>query len=199
MEDQYNTRQTLICRVQDVHDEQAWAEFVQVYRRYIYAVIRSVNISEQDAEDLFQEVVMKLFGSLPKQDLSQIKRFRSWLGTVTRNCVIDFIRKRTREAERFKATAKEDMLFPLQAISLADIDRALEREWRIELTNRALENITSLFSARAIRVFQLSLKGVAVAEIAREVGLKENSIYGIRTRVKDRLTREVKMLRKELE
>ena len=199
MDDQYKTRQTLIRRVQDVQDEQAWEEFVQVYQRYIYAVIRGMNISEQDAEDLFQLVVMKLFDRLPKQDLTQIKRFRSWLGTVTRNSVIDFVRKRKREVEQFKAAEKEDALSYLQGISIADIDRVLEQEWKVELTNMALENITPLFSARAIRVFELSLKGGSASEIAREVGLKENSIYGIRTRVKERLILEVEVVRQAFE
>ena len=197
--EQYNTRQTLIRRVQDVHDERAWDEFVQVYKRYIYAVIRSMNISEQDADDLFQVVVIKLLDRLPKQDISQIKRFRSWLSTVTRNCVIDFVRKRTREAEQFKTAEKEDALSYLQRISVSDMDRIFEREWRIELTQIALENITPLFSERAIRVFRMSLKGASAVEIAEQVGLKENSIYGIKARVKDRLMLEVEAVRQAYE
>ena len=74
-EDQYQTRATLIQRVQNQQDEQSWAEFVQVYRRYIYAIIRSMNISEHDTEDILQQVLINLWNSLPKMDYEKINRF----------------------------------------------------------------------------------------------------------------------------
>ena len=68
MEDQYKTRATLIQRVQNQHDEASWEEFVRVYRRYIYAIIRSMNISEADTEDILQQVLINLWKNLPKMD-----------------------------------------------------------------------------------------------------------------------------------
>ena len=198
-EDQYQTRATLIQRVQNQQDEQSWEEFVRVYRRYIYAIIRSMNISEHDTEDILQQVLINLWNSLPKMDYEKINRFRSWLSTVTKNCVTDFIRKRTREAKRLEKAGQDDTLTYLKAIRLPEIDNIAEREWEIHLTNIALENIEPLFSGKAVDAFRLTLKGKSVEEIAKELDLKENSVYRLKNRVKERLILEIRHLREELE
>ena len=199
MEDQYKTRATLIQRVQNQHDDASWEEFVHVYRRYIYAIIRSMNISEHDTEDILQQVLINLWNSLPKMDYEKIRRFRSWLSTVTKNCVTDFIRKRTRDANRLKKAGKDETLTYLKAIRLPEIDRIAEREWEIHLTNLALENIEPLFTGKAVDAFRLTLEGKGVEEVAKELDLKENSVYRLKNRVKDRLIQEIMHLREELE
>ena len=198
-DDPYNTRATLIQRVQNQQDEQSWAEFVEIYRRYIYAIIRSMNISEHDTEDILQQVLINLWNSLPKMDYQKIKRFRSWLSTVTKNCVTDFIRKRTREANRLEKAAKDNTLIYLKTIRLPEIDSIAEREWEIHLTNLALNNIEPLFSGKAVAAFRLTLQGRSVEEIATELDLKENSVYRLKNRVKERLIQEIVHLRTELE
>jgi len=198
-EDQYQTRATLIQRVQNQQDEQSWEEFVRVYRRYIYAIIRSMNISEHDTEDILQQVLINLWNSLPKMDYEKINRFRSWLSTVTKNCVTDFIRKRTREANRLEKAGKDDTLTYLKAIRLPEIDSIAEREWEVHLTNMALENIEPLFSGKAVEAFRLTLQGKGVNEIAAQLDLKQNSVYRLKNRVKERLIQEIRHLREELE
>ncbi len=198
-EDQYKTRATLIQRVQNQQDEQSWEEFVRVYRRYIYAIIRSMNISEHDTEDILQQVLINIWNNLPKMDYEKINRFRSWLSTVTKNCVTDFIRKRTREARRLEKAGQDNTLTYLKSIRLPEIDAIAEREWEIHLTNLALENIEPLFSGKAVDAFRLTLEGKEVKEIADELGLKENSVYRLKNRVKERLIQEIQQLRGELE
>ncbi len=117
---------------------------MRVYRRYIYAIIRSTNISEHDTEDLLQQVLINLWNNLPKMDYDKINRFRSWLSTVTKNCVTDFIRKRIRDANRLEKASKDDTLTYLKSIRLPEIDTIVEREREIHLTNLALENIAQL-------------------------------------------------------
>lgn len=197
--DEYNTRRTLICRIQDRDDDKAWEEFFQIYRRYIYAIIRNMNISEADADDLVQTVLIKLMDNCSKKDLGEIRRFRSWLSTMTRNCVIDFIRKRSAEVERFGIAVKEDAMAYLKDIRLPDIEQIAEREWGVHLANMALENIKPLFSGKAIKVFQLNLDGMEISKIAQKMNLKENSVYRLRNRVKARLITEIEELRKDLE
>jgi len=198
-EDQYQTRATLIMRVQDQYDEASWEEFVRVYRRYIYAIIRSMNISESDTEDILQQVLINLWNSLPKMDYKKIKRFRSWLSTVTKNCVTDFIRKRMRDTNRVKKAKDDETILYLNSIRLPEIEEIAEREWEIHLTNLALENIEPLFSGKAVKAFRMSLEGKEIEEIADELGVKENSVYRLKNRVKDRLIREIVHLRNTLE
>ena len=53
MSDFYKTRKTLLLRIKDQYNDDAWAEFSEVYKRYIYAIIRRMNINAADACDLY--------------------------------------------------------------------------------------------------------------------------------------------------
>jgi RNA polymerase sigma-70 factor (ECF subfamily) len=193
------TRATLIQRVKNQHDEASWDDFVKTYKNYAYAIIRRMNISEQDADDLLQQVMVTIWKKLPQTDVDQIRRFRSWLATVTRNLVTDFIRKRTREAERMEKAGKEEILSYLHSIRLPDLDYIAEKEWKLHLTNLALKNIEPFFSGKAIEVFRLSLQGIPSKDIAQQLNLSESSIYRLKIRVKERLIVEIERLRTELE
>ncbi|MDF7824659.1 RNA polymerase sigma factor [Pontiellaceae bacterium B12227] len=197
MDDQYNTRQTLIQRLKENHDEQSWEEFLRIYRPYILAVIRNMNIPEGDVDDIVQQVMIKLWKYI--QTYSKDKRFRSWLSSVTANCVKDYLRKRMRDAERIKEASENERLHYLRSVDLPEVERIAEKEWGIYLTNLALERIEDLFAGQAIQVFLLSLEGVPVEEIARITQLKENSVYRLKNRVKKRLVLEIEQLREELE
>jgi len=193
------TRLTLILRVKDQHDEASWEDFVHIYHGYIYAIIRKMNISAPDTEDLVQQLLLNIWNKLPQTDVQEIRRFRSWLAKITRNLVIDFIRKHSSEAERLKKAEQDITLSYLNAIRLPDIDKIAEREWILHLTDLALKNIESLFSGQAIEVFRLNFEGMEVKEIAKKLGLQENSVYRLRNRVKKRLIQEIARLRDELE
>lgn len=199
MDDQYKTRQTLIQRVKKGQDEQSWDEFLRIYRPFIYSIIHNMNISESDADDIVQQVLMRLLKYLPRLKDSPDKRFRSWLSTVTANCVKDFARERLKEAECLQEVVKDESLSYLKDIQLPEVERIAEREWGIFLTNLAMERIADVFTGAAIQVFFMSLDGVSVAEIARKMELKENSVYRLKNRVKERLALEVEQLRMELE
>ncbi|WP_168433056.1 RNA polymerase sigma factor [Pontiella sulfatireligans] len=198
-EDPNRTRATLIRRVKNQHDDASWEDFDRIYRRYIYAIIRGMNISEHDANDIAQTVLLGMWNKLPNTDVENIRRFRSWLSTITKNAVLDFIRKRTRDTERVHKAEKEDDLTYLKTISLPDIEKIADKEWKLHLTNLALENIKPLFSGHAIEVFQRSLDGMDIKAIAKQLDLQENSVYRLKNRVKKRLIIEIEQLREELE
>jgi RNA polymerase sigma factor (sigma-70 family) len=199
MTNTYATRKTLLQRVRNQHDQQSWTELVDVYRKYVYSVIRSLNISEHDADDILQHVFLKLWEKLPDMDTEEIIRFRSLLGRITKHCTIDYVRKRSTAAEKLKQAAQDETLDYLNSIQLPEIDKIAEDRWEVFLANLALDNVEAQFSGQAVAVFRMSLNGQEVKEIARELGLEENSVYRLRTRVKNQLVLEIQHLREELE
>ncbi len=199
MPDTYATRKTLLQRVRNQHDEQSWAELVSVYRKYVYAVIRSMNISEHDADDICQQVFIKLWNKLPGMDPDEITRFRSLLGRITKHSTIDFVRKRSIAAEKLQQAALDETMEYIRAIQLPEIEKILADRWEIFLTNQALENVEAQFSGQAVAVFRMSLNGLDVKVIAEELGLELNSVYRLRARVKNHLVCEIQHLREELE
>jgi RNA polymerase sigma-70 factor (ECF subfamily) len=199
MQETYNTRETLIRRVQNPNDEQSWQEFVLIYRKFIYAIIRSLNISEHDANDILQQVIIKLWGKLPETDAADFQRFRSYLSTITRNCAIDFIRERSKNREQLENCAYESTLPVLTAITQPELDKLAEEEWEIHLTSTAVTNLSSQFSGKAMQVFQMSMEGESIEAISNKLNLKTNSVYRLRNRVKERVVKEIQRLRAELE
>ena len=56
---EWNTRQTLLERIRDKHDESSWEDFVYYYKQYIYVVVRSMNLNHHDAEEIVQMVLVE--------------------------------------------------------------------------------------------------------------------------------------------
>lgn len=197
MDEPHKTRKTLIQRVVEDHDEQSWNELVGIYRPYIYAILIDMKIPRQDAEEILQQVLIRLWKYF--ESYSPEKRFRHWLSRITRNCARDHFRDTMQRAERLEEVAQDVRLSYLKPIRQADVDRIAEREWELHLAGLALSRIKDQFSGRAIKVFVMSLQGVPVQEIARQLELKENSVYRLKNRVKKQLIMEIKVLREELE
>ena len=198
-QDAYATRITLIQRIQNQYDEDAWAEFADVYSRYIYAIIRSMRISAHDAEEIHQQIIVKLWQVLPELDLNKIRRFRSYLGTMTKNEVLQFIRSETRRIERETKASTDSSLDYLNSIRVADIEEIAESEWRIHLANMALRSIADKFSSKAIDVFRLSINGMSAAAISEKLNLSVNSVQTFKSRVRGHFTAELEHLRQTLE
>ncbi|MDD7984767.1 sigma-70 family RNA polymerase sigma factor [Lentisphaera marina] len=197
MEDVYKTRHTLIQKVKNQHDNHAWEEFLQVYHKYIYAIIRSAGMNKDDAGDIMQDILLRLWNRLPKMDEGEIRRFRSYLATITKNCIADFIRKKMRHKDKLSHVAEKDV--NLRSSELPEIDEIAIREWENYLTNQALTNISSSFSGKAIEAFKLTVQGYSLEEIANILDIQSQSVYRLRGRVKAKLIEEVARLREQLE
>lgn len=194
-----HTRFTLIERVKRQYDEAAWKEFAEIYRGYIYAVIRNLALSEHDTEEVHQKVMVKLWEKLPTLDTGQIRRFRSYLAMVAKNEVKQFIRSRERRMERERKSLETGISDYLNSIRLPEIERIAEEEWKVHLTNLAFRKIESDFSKKAIAVFRLSVEGLTPDEIAERTGIARGSIATLKARVKTRFFQEIELLREDLE
>ncbi len=197
--DQYATRKTLIHRVKDQQNERAWEEFIDIYKRFVYAVIRNMNISESDTADIHQRIMLKLWEHLPNLDLNKIHSFRSYLSAITKNEVLQFMRSSKRRVAREEKAASDRTLNYFDSIRLPDIAKIEEREWRIHLTNIAMRNVQPLFSDNAIEVFKLSIKGLSAEEISKQTGLSTSTVNTLKSRVKKRFNIELETLKNDLE
>jgi len=190
------TRQTLIERLRDQYDEESWQTFTQIYQRYIYVVIRRMNISHSEAEDLVQEVLFKIWNKLPDFNYSPDKaKFRTWLSTVIKNKVLNFLESSKSHANKISKAAEQ----PTKNYSEHEMDSIIQKEWENYITNMAMDRIKKSFPGQAISVFEMTLEGKSIAEIAAALDIKENTVYKSKNRVKAKLMNEIASLRLELE
>src|SRR5580704_8732408 len=73
-------------------EEAAWEDLVKVHTRRVYAICCRFTSSEQEAEDLTQEVFLRVFRSL-KSFRAGEGSFTVWLARLTRNILIDHYRR----------------------------------------------------------------------------------------------------------
>ena len=77
-------------------DENAWAELVNRFSRYVYAIAtQGFNLRADDAEDVFQEVFTRTYQHLGR--LRDDEAIRPWIAQLTRRLSIDKIRAGSRE------------------------------------------------------------------------------------------------------
>jgi RNA polymerase sigma-70 factor (ECF subfamily) len=77
-------------------DQEAWAELVNRFSRYVYAIaVRVYRLPEPDAEDVFQEVFTRTWQHL--DELRDDTAVRPWIGTLTRRLCVDKLRSSARE------------------------------------------------------------------------------------------------------
>jgi len=195
----WNTRQTLLEKIRDKHDENSWEDFVFYYKQYIYVVVRSMNLTHHDAEEIVQMVLLKVWEKLPDFQYDREKgRFRGWLCRVTGNIVKNFLRSRKSQINRVEKLKQQEEINYLNSVSLPEIENIASREWETYIANIAWKNIENSFNDHVKECFLLMSDEVPVPDIAVKLGISESSVYVYKKRVLDRLFAEINRLERDL-
>lgn len=197
MQENWNTRQTLILRAQNPEDHTAWDDFVDYYREFIRMVLNKSNISLNEIDDLIQDILLRVWKGLPNYEYKKEKaKFRTWLSVLIKNTIINHISKAKRKGHEQKIEFIDAML---GSISESDIEQVIAEEWVNYLTSKAMSRVKEAFSGNAVEVFILSLNGKNARQISEQLGMSEDSVFVLRSRVKSRLKAEVAALKREVE
>ena len=128
-------------------DAAAWQEIVQRYHRRIYSICYRFAGSADDAQDLTQEVFIKMYRTLSSYDVER-GGFMTWVTTITRNLLVDHFRKskQDRITDSLDATPSEHedsmpLVEQIQDKSLPPDSRVQSRETG-ETVHRALQKLS---------------------------------------------------------
>jgi RNA polymerase sigma factor (sigma-70 family) len=182
-----STRATLLERLREGANALAWDEFFSHYWPTIYGFARYRGCSEHTAEEIVQDVMLKVF---EQRDVYQYDpgrgRFRDWLGTVVRNQVAEH---RRRPANRLRAAGGDSGgALAEQADDRQGADEAWEAAFERSLLLALLDAVRRETNARTYLAFELvSLEGLSGGDAARMTGLTRNAVYKACQRVFERL------------
>jgi RNA polymerase sigma-70 factor (ECF subfamily) len=84
---------TLLERLRQPNQPDAWARFVELYTPLLLYWARRRGLSAPDAADLVQEVFVLLVQKLPEFRHDGVRTFRGWLRTLTLNKWRDRMRR----------------------------------------------------------------------------------------------------------
>src|SRR5882757_8600820 len=93
------TRASLLLRLGDVQDHEAWMEFVTLYEPVVYRSLRQHGLQDADARDVMQDLFLVVNRNIEGwHPTKQQASFRSWLRRVIRNLVINWLKSPQRRA-----------------------------------------------------------------------------------------------------
>lgn len=185
------TRASLILRLHDRADQQAWAEFVEIYQPVVYRLARYKGLQHADAEDVVQQVLSAVAGAIERWQPDENRgRFRTWLQTIARNLIVNALSRRA--ADRASGETGERELLAQQPATEGADSRLLVTECRREIFQWAARQIRDEFEADTWDAFwQTAVEDRDVADVAHRLGKKPGAVYTARSRVMRRLKQKV--------
>jgi RNA polymerase sigma-70 factor (ECF subfamily) len=193
MADSVITRPSLLARIKDTGDRQAWAEFVDIYAPLIYGFALKQGLQEADAADLCQEVLGAVARSAARLDYDPAKgSFRGWLFRVVRNelCDLGATKRRYRPGSDLR-------LEELPAPSADELE-AWERGFEQQLFALACEHVRRDFHEATWRAFWMTaIDGKSGKEVSRVLGMTTAAVYLAKRRVIERIRQQIEYLRAE--
>jgi RNA polymerase sigma-70 factor (ECF subfamily) len=188
------TRVTLLHRLnQDPNDQLSWAEFVRVYGPAIRGWLAHWGLQEADAQDVAQNVLLRLTAKLPQFKYDPNKSFRAWLKTLTHHAWHDFI---TEASQRTRGSGDTSVLDHLQSLEAReDLATRVEATFDKELLEIALLRAKDRVAATTWQAFKLTaLEGVAPQTVADQLGLRVSQVYLAKHRLQKLLQEELRAL-----
>jgi RNA polymerase sigma-70 factor (ECF subfamily) len=169
-------------------DAAAWNDVVGIYFRRVLNLAYRFSGNYDDAQDLTQEVFIKLFKALDTYD--RRSNFHSWMMSVCRNLCIDHYRRRRREEERVTREVDPDSL--VSDAPIARPETELERQDQVALVRAALVRLgPTVRTAVILRdIHELSYQ-----EIAQRLNLPEGTVKSRINRGRLELGRHLRHLR----
>jgi RNA polymerase sigma-70 factor (ECF subfamily) len=172
--------------------EEAWQAFHARYHEVILTWCRRRELPGAWAEDLTQEIWLKLLREISSYDPAK-GRLRSWLKAVVNNALTDFWRRRRGKPERggVGGTAFLERLAALAGPDAADeLSVAIERRADSSAAE-VLARVRARLHEKTWQAFyQTMVERRPAKEVARELGLSVSAVYKDTYRVKQMLHKE---------
>jgi RNA polymerase sigma-70 factor, ECF subfamily len=171
-------------------DQSAWEQIVRLHWRRVFNIAYKFVGKHDQAEDLTQDVFLKLFKSLDTFD--RRANFQTWLVSVSRNLCIDHYRSVRKERETMNREVEVADLAPVAPTRSAYA--ALEQRDRVELLRIALDKLApTLRTAVMLR----DIQELSYQEIADRLRLPEGTVKSRINRGRTELARQIQKLREQ--
>ena len=169
-------------------DQVAWESIVRLHWRKVFNVAYKFVGKHDEAEDLTQDIFLKVFKSLETFD--RRANFQTWLISVSRNLCIDHYRIVRKERETIDRGVDPGQLTP--ASSDAGPHAVLEQRDRVVLLREAMQGLPdTLRTAVLLR----DIQELTYQEIADRLALPEGTVKSRINRGRTELARQIRRLR----
>ena len=198
MEDSPITRPSLLVRIRDARDAEAWEQFVEIYAPLVYHFVRKRGLQDADAADLTQDVLHRVGEAIHRLEYDPKRgTFRGWLFTVTRNRLYDFLADRSRQPAATGDTGVRERAERIPAAS-DDETASWDREYERSLFEWAARQVRPNFTESTWKAFwRTAVEGKRPGDVASDLGLRVGAVYIAKSRVTARLREALEHLRRQ--
>ena len=191
------TRLSLIFRLRDPNDREAWEQFECIYRPLVYRMARLRGLQDADAHDLVQRVLLSVSQSIEDWNPQPGTKFRHWLSKVAKNAALNLLTRQPRD--RGQGGSGFDALPQLEDGSdLSEVEQAYELEYQRQLYRCAADLVRSRADEKTWLAFSLTMvDGLSIDATSKRLGISSGSVYAARSRIIRRLRNEVAKLQVE--
>jgi RNA polymerase sigma factor (sigma-70 family) len=161
-------------------ETESFAFLVDKYRESVFSFAYTKLRNFDDAEDVTQEVFLKAFEKL--HTLRRWENFAIWLHTITNNLCINLLKSSARHYEHVTAD---------QNISVIDEAESRNEDSRLELLDRALDNLPEMYR-QVLTLYYLG--DMNSEEISRFLGISPSAIRQRLSRARSELREEIFMI-----
>jgi RNA polymerase sigma factor (sigma-70 family) len=195
-EPQMDTRVSLLIRLRrEPTDQRAWDEFAERYGRLIGAWCQQRGLQSADADDVSQNVLIKLAHHLRSFVYDPGRRFRGFLRTVTHNACKDYLASSRRAA----AAADAEVYAVLDsAVARDDLAARLEEAFDLERLEMAQANVRRRVEPHTWEAFRLTaIEGQSGAEAAAVLHMQVGTVFKAKSKVQQMLREQIERLESE--
>lgn len=184
------TRPSLLVRLRDARDEEAWTEFTAVYEPVIYRMTKRRGLQDADAREIVQDVLMSVASAIDRFDINGDGSFRGWISRITRNATVDRLRALASRPERIDGSGlirKLDEVAANEQIAKGIVDE-FEIDRRRQLFRWAAGQVRQRTGEVNWMAFWMtSVEGKSIPNVATELGVTEGAVYVARCRILKRV------------
>lgn len=187
------TRITLLNRIRDIADSDAWAEFATLYGPVVYGFARKRGLQDADASDLVQDVLRSVARNAEKLEYDPKRgTFRGWLYTVARNKIFNFLNSQRNRARGVGDDGSDHDRLDSLADKREDQEAIWELEYQRRLSSLAMDAVKHEFQPATWKAFwATAVDGKTAADIGCELGMTTGAVYVAKSRVLARLREKV--------
>ena len=190
------TRLTLLVRIRDACDQEAWERFVDLYAPLVYGFLRKRGLQDADSADLTQDVLRQV--AMKAKSLEYDARrgsFRGWLLTVVQNRLTDHWRKQCRSERGTGDTDAQQRLNEIPQPSSVDGSAEWDADYERQLFHYAANIVKQDFTPATWHAFWMTaVEGLGGQEVAEKLELTVAAVYLAKGRVMKRLKDQVRLL-----
>jgi RNA polymerase sigma factor (sigma-70 family) len=179
------TRPSLLLRLRDPCDCEAWREFVALYGELVYRFARKRGLQDADAADVTQIVFQAVSQEIRRLEYDpQRGTFRGWLLVVARNHLSKYVAKVRGTNRPVTHELHENAL----SICEDEESQQWEREYQLRVFGLAAERVKHEFEMASWQAFwQTAVEGHLAKDVSATLGMSVGAVYTARSRVLSRL------------